>query len=121
MNKDLRQLLAILLLPLILLLYFNRMANWHYHQLSNGIVIEHAHPYPKTSDSRSYPFADHHHTDSEYYYLDVLFRTVFVLVLTAFALLLLRNLLVRQPECHDLVALPSLIPGESSPRAPPSK
>lgn len=119
MNRHIRIVFAICLLPLVFWLYFNRMANWHFHQLPNGIIVEHAHPYAKSTESQGSPFASHQHTDFEYYYLDMLFRVVFALILTAFALLLLRAMLIRQPECYSFIASPSFILGNSSPRAPP--
>jgi len=63
----------------------NKVVFLHSHKLSDGTVIEHAHPYNKSSDSK--PFKSHHHTKGEFLFfqnIDTLFVFVFfTLVLSA--------------------------------------
>jgi hypothetical protein len=49
--------------------------NQHYHRLSSGIIIIHAHPYDKGKVNE--PFQKHHHTSSELVLLEQMFNTVF--------------------------------------------
>ena len=52
----------------------------HAHKLNNGKVIEHAHPYNKTSDSK--PYKSHHHSNTEYFFFqnfEILFLIVFII------------------------------------------
>lgn len=112
-----KKIIPLLLVLPILWLFHNRMANWHLHELSNGIVIEHAHPYEKSPGSSS---ENHHHGAFEFLFLDLLFKAVyFILVLAAFfqffysKFQILGKILIQQ--------FFSLIPpGILSMRAPPS-
>jgi len=58
-------------LPLVLWLFYNQAANWHFHLLENGDVVEHAHPYQNSGKSDS-PFQDHHHTEFEFSVLSLI-------------------------------------------------
>jgi hypothetical protein len=79
-----KTLLSWIAIPAIMLLYYNYMANWHYHQLDNGLIIKHAHPYQPAADN-SIPFQGHKHTDLELTVLasfsNILAVVVFLLVL----------------------------------------
>lgn len=55
----------IVLLPVLLMLFHNQLANWHYHVLQNGMVVKHAHPYNKPENAGS-PIGNHKHSDSEF-------------------------------------------------------
>jgi len=55
----------IVLLPVLLMLFHNQLANWHYHVLQNGMVVKHAHPYNKAENAGS-PAGNHKHSDSEF-------------------------------------------------------
>lgn len=50
-------------IPAIMLLYYNKSANWHYHLTKEGFLIEHAHPYTPANNGK--PFQEHEHTDAE--------------------------------------------------------
>lgn len=65
------QLLLIMSLPAILALQYNQVANWHYHVLSNGMVVEHAHPF-QNKQQKGTPFQQHQHSDAEIALLTVL-------------------------------------------------
>jgi hypothetical protein len=66
-----RVLVSIVLVPLLLLFFFNRIANWHYHLLPNGQIIEHSHPYSKSANNNT-PYQNHSHTQLEIIVLNIL-------------------------------------------------
>jgi hypothetical protein len=76
-----KKLLSFTLILSTLALFFNNAVNWHYHQLPNGIVIEHAHPYQKSSAESGYPLESHQHSDIEYLILDLIYGTGLIIVL----------------------------------------
>ena len=53
------------LIPLTMLLFHNQLSNWHYHMLSNGMMVKHAHPYNKAENPGS-PLSNHTHSDFEF-------------------------------------------------------
>ena len=59
------------LLPAIFCLYFNQAFNGHYHKLSNGEIVYHAHPFQHQSNNKS-PFENHRHSESGYAILALL-------------------------------------------------
>ncbi len=74
-------LVSLLLLFLLTAYISNRAIYYHGHKLSNGKVMNHAHPYSKTSDS--VPLNNHNHSDSEFALLkqmEVLVNFIFILV-----------------------------------------
>jgi len=46
----------------------NATANQHFHRLSTGITVKHAHPFDRGQEGT--PFQEHHHTSSELLILD---------------------------------------------------
>jgi len=60
-----------ILLPAIFCLYFNQAFNGHYHKLSNGEIIYHAHPYQHQNNNKS-PFENHRHSKPKYIILALL-------------------------------------------------
>lgn len=72
-------------IPAVMLLYFNRSANWHYHITEHGIVVEHAHPFTNSMIPGT-PFQDHEHSDFQYL---VLAQLMHALGMIAIVLLLL--------------------------------
>jgi hypothetical protein len=64
-RRKLKQLFVLLTLPLVMFLFFNQVAFWHYHVLENGMVVEHSHPF-KNNPKPGTPFQKHHHTDFEF-------------------------------------------------------
>ena len=74
----------------VMLLHYNKVANWHYHQLENGLVIEHAHPF-KASSENGKPFEKHQHTELELIILADLFNAIAWIILAMALSLLLVN------------------------------
>jgi hypothetical protein len=64
----------------------NKAIFLHVHKLADGTIIEHAHPYDKSNDSK--PYKSHHHSNAEFLFfqnLEILFLIVFLtLALVAF-------------------------------------
>ncbi|MFO7617442.1 MAG: hypothetical protein R6V75_09340 [Bacteroidales bacterium] len=90
------------MIPALFLIYYNSAANWHFHLLKNGTLIEHSHPYSKPSGPNQ-PFSNHNHSASDLLYLDMISQ---VLVLVLAAICLAR--LVRQ---FNLIPLALNLPG----------
>jgi hypothetical protein len=55
---------TLVMIPLIMLLFHNELSNWHYHTLSNGLLVKHAHPYDKSEKPNS-PIGGHQHSNFE--------------------------------------------------------
>ena len=62
-----RRIISLLLIPLITGIAINAIKNGHYHQLPDGEIVYHSHPYKKDTSSSHSPFQKHHHTPSEYF------------------------------------------------------
>ena len=60
---------------LVIWLHHNQMTNWHYHLMSNGVVVIHAHPYNSHTIPDT-PFQTHQHNSHEYFFLSLIFNTV---------------------------------------------
>ncbi len=76
-----KRFLAIILIVFTLGLFFNNLVNWHYHELPNGIIVEHAHPFERTSSASGSPFENHHHSDFEYLILDLIYYSGLIFIL----------------------------------------
>ena len=73
-----------LMIPVILLLFFNTSNNKHTHILPNGQIVNHAHPFK--SDNSSTPYQNHKHTPFELIFLSFLSNSIGLLpVLLALA------------------------------------
>jgi len=77
----LRKLVALLTIPIVLMLFHNRVANWHFHVLNNGIVVEHAHPFTASQTAES-PYQSHSHSSWEMFIYEVV-TSISVLVILA--------------------------------------
>jgi hypothetical protein len=97
------------------------MANWHFHELPNGMIIEHAHPYAKVPFSSSTPSENHQHSDREFLLLDFIFRAVLFLM-TGFILFAIFHsfLEILQDKKYYLVPFPAF-PVLPLLRAPPGR
>ena len=73
------KILALLTLPLVVGLFYNQAANQHWHKLENGIVVEHAHPFERSSDTTT-PFQNHHHSNQDFIILEMLFQATTLLL-----------------------------------------
>ena len=76
-----------LLIPVIILFFFNAAVNQHSHLLDKGIVITHAHPYSKTVDFQ-FPFKSHKHTNFQYFFLSQISIPVLILIFLFFSFIL---------------------------------
>ncbi|MFA8451339.1 MAG: hypothetical protein ACEPOW_11660 [Bacteroidales bacterium] len=67
MKKDyqIKKIVSSILLPIMLLLSWNTVSNWHYHILSSGEIVKHAHPFKKSSNN-SNPIKSHTHSQCEF-------------------------------------------------------
>ncbi|MBL7113747.1 MAG: hypothetical protein ISS19_17540 [Bacteroidales bacterium] len=61
----------LLLMPAVMWLFTNALINTHYHYLSDGQVISHAHPYNKTTNQGS-PFKSHQHSKTQLIFLSII-------------------------------------------------
>jgi hypothetical protein len=84
-----------LLMPVFLVVVFcyvaNATLNQHYHKLSSGIIMSHAHPYHNNNDA-GVPFKNHSHSSAEFIFLDQISTTVFWIYL--FIVLLIPSLFI---------------------------
>ena len=71
---------------MVIVVYFvaNATSNQHYHKLSSGLIVKHAHPYEKGKIGN--PFQEHHHTSSEFFLLDHLYNIVYWICLLVFSI-----------------------------------
>jgi hypothetical protein len=67
------------IIPVLLVVVFcfvsNTTLNQHYHKLSCGLVVKHAHPYEKGNIGN--PFQEHQHFTYEFYLLEQIYNIVF--------------------------------------------
>lgn len=68
------------------MLIANKAIFLHVHKLDNGIIIEHAHPYDKSNDSK--PYKSHHHSNAEFLFFQNL-EILFLIVFLTFALIII--------------------------------
>ena len=73
------KLIILLIFPALCLLFYNNTANWHQHQLDNGNIASHAHPFSKQTDNPT-PFQKHKHSKSEFLILDKIIQFFLILV-----------------------------------------
>ncbi len=66
------------------MLIANKAVFMHTHRLNDGTIIEHAHPYNKSTDSK--PYKSHHHTKAELLFFQN-FEILSLFVFLTFALL----------------------------------
>jgi hypothetical protein len=72
-------------LAVVILYLVNATVNQHFHTLSSGMVIEHAHPFKKPNTGS--PFQEHQHTSSELLFLGQVSMSFFWLCLFTFFLI----------------------------------
>ncbi|WP_159521423.1 hypothetical protein [Sunxiuqinia indica] len=63
----------LLVLPVYLILLVNSISNMHVHLLSNGVVIQHAHPFDREGESK----LPHQHSHAEYQFYQAFFHNYF--------------------------------------------
>lgn len=79
-KRGINFLIAAFLLPAVMLLTYNQVANWHYHISPNGVPVKHAHPFNKTDNPAS-PYAGHSHTALEMLFLGQFSLVIFTLAM----------------------------------------
>ncbi len=115
-----KKLLSFALIVFTLGLLFNNSVNRHFHQLPNGIMVEHAHPYSKGTSSADSPYQKHHHSDLEYLILDMVFYSGWLVILGFYGFHIFSGVtspilpLVPEGEITSAIPLLPLL------RAPPS-
>ncbi len=103
----------------MLWLFHNRVANWHFHELPNGIIVDHAHPYAKIPFSTNNFAEDHQHNDIEFLILDLIFKAV-LFVLTGLVLLRIFKIFLQIFPILNYFSYPiSAFAGLPCLRAPP--
>ena len=98
-----KRLLSYLLILSVMALFHNNFANWHYHKLPNGIVVEHAHPFNKAASDPNFPFQRHKHSDIEYLILDLVYSIGLIIIFLLTGLLIFLN---RQNITRVLLPVP---------------
>ncbi|MEN8121697.1 MAG: hypothetical protein ABFS35_15200 [Bacteroidota bacterium] len=68
--RKIAKIITLLMIPVIMVLFFNGSNNRHTHILPNGQLINHAHPFK--TDNSSTPFQNHKHTPFELIFLNFL-------------------------------------------------
>lgn len=79
------RIISFLMIGIVCMLIVNKAVFLHTHKLSDGTIIEHAHPYNKSQDSG--PFKTHHHSNAQFFFLkhlNILFPVLSLII--AFAL-----------------------------------
>lgn len=99
-NRNIRRLVIIILLPALCWLFFNAVYNRHFHELSSGIIISHSHPYDKTKDC-SNPYASHSHSEDEFLLYDIISDTILFVLLGGFLTVLLYELFLKE-ICYNI-------------------
>jgi hypothetical protein len=118
-GMNMNRFLSFLFIFSTLVLFFNNAANWHYHQLPNGVIIEHAHPYGKTSSPANSPFEKHHHSDFEYLILELVYYSGLVIILVVLSIRTFRKSKPRQQLLKPLPVVRSVYSRLPLLRAPP--
>ena len=83
--RNFRKFISIVLLFCLFGSIANALANRHAHQLSDGRIIWHAHPYKKIKGETG-PIKSHQHSSDELVMLDLISTTMFFAGLGAFFL-----------------------------------
>ncbi len=106
-------------LPAVILLYYNQSANWHYHITSEGIVVEHAHPFANNMIPGT-PYQDHEHSDFEYLVLAQVMQTTGFVVMILFLLAALLSGIRKTTPLPLPLALAGHDPSPNPVRGPPA-
>jgi len=80
-NNIVRKSIAFLMLAIVMMLTVNKALFIHTHQLADGTIVIHSHPYNKTDDNQ--PIKNHHHNKLEFVFLqniEILFAFFFLAI-----------------------------------------
>ena len=81
--EKIKRIIPILILPVVMLWFFNSVNNRHYHQLPDGSLITHSHPYQKGIPDQG-PVKSHNHSNAEFLFLSFFSNTILILALSIF-------------------------------------
>lgn len=75
---------GIIPIMMVILLFstINTTLNKHYHRLSSGVILTHAHPFSKGNTGS--PFREHNHSQAEYILLEQISLNIFWICLFIF-------------------------------------
>ena len=96
-NNRARKLITLFIIGVMGMLIGNKIAFTHLHQLDDGTIIEHAHPYNKANDSE--PIKSHHHSNAELLF----FQNITILFFTAFLTLGVVLFAIRKRVTFNLI------------------
>jgi hypothetical protein len=99
-------------------LFYNQAANWHFHMLSNGMVIEHAHPLKKSPVNEN-PYQKHQHSDLAYSILAQLSSVFVITVIGLLAMGLFMKGSFEKVTSPFVLFFSKIEPGARLLRAPP--
>ncbi len=94
--RNIKKYVLLITLPLVMWLFFNQVAFWHYHLHESGIVIEHAHPFQNNTQPGT-PYQQHQHSDFEYTLFAQISSIAGLLVVLLIAGLLFHNFSFQLP------------------------
>lgn len=83
--ERIKKIISILILPVVMMWFFNSVNNRHYHQLPDGSLITHSHPYQKQASDQG-PVKSHNHSNAEFMFLSFFSNTVLILALLIFCI-----------------------------------
>ena len=83
--ERIKKIIPILILPVVMMWFFNSVNNRHYHQLPDGSLITHSHPYQKQAPNQD-PVKSHNHSNAEFLFLSFFTDPVLILVLLIFCI-----------------------------------
>ena len=81
--ERIKKIISILILPVVMMWFFNSVNNRHYHKLPDGSLIAHSHPYQKGAPDHG-PVKSHNHSDAEFLFLSFFSNPVLILALSIF-------------------------------------
>ncbi len=93
-NNIVKKSIAFLMLAIVMMLTVNKVMFIHTHQLTDGTIVVHSHPYNKTDDNQ--PIKTHHHSKFEFVFLQNIY-----LLFGFFFLVLCFHLMIKTEVFFD--------------------
>lgn len=95
--REVAKVFTAVLLVMVFCSVTNSIINQHFHKLSSGLVVKHAHPFDKTPAGN--PFQDHHHSSSEWVIFEQISNILFwICLFFAFIALLFVTAEIKKPR-----------------------
>ncbi|MBI9069250.1 MAG: hypothetical protein JEZ09_18275 [Salinivirgaceae bacterium] len=113
-RKIMTKFFTFLMIGVIAMLVVNKVVFMHVHKLSDGTIIEHAHPFDKNTDSE--PFKSHHHSNAGFFFYENLNFLFLVLSLIIALILFFEN---EQKLFDSEIKYSSTCISSKNSRAPP--